>query len=62
MTTYYLALNPKTGNWCISRTKDIAWTTSDTVILDTGTLNPVKAIDIAKQYCRENTGTIVLNT
>lgn len=62
MITYYLAINPKTSNWCISKTKDIAWTTSDNVVLDIGTFSLVKAVEIAKQYCRENPGTIVLNT
>lgn len=62
MQTYFLALNPRTENWCISKTKDIAWTTSDTVILDTGTFNPVNAIEIARQYCRDNPGVAVLNS
>lgn len=35
---YYLAINPKTGNWCISKTKDIAWSTGENVVLDTGTI------------------------
>ncbi|TEB04675.1 hypothetical protein Psch_03437 [Pelotomaculum schinkii] len=51
---YYLAINPQTGNWCISKTKDIAWSTGENVVLDTGTILADKAIEIAKKYSNEN--------
>ncbi|NLI14566.1 MAG: hypothetical protein GX425_18595 [Peptococcaceae bacterium] len=51
---YYLALNPETGNWCVSKTKDIEWSTGDNVVLDTGTILVSKAVEIAREYANEN--------
>jgi hypothetical protein len=64
MKTYYLALNPKTDNWCISKTKDIAWTITgrDNVIADTGSILADKAIAFVREYCRNNPNVVVLNS
>ena len=52
---YYMSINPLTNNWCISKTEDISWTITgiDNLIFDSGWLNISKAVEIIKNYCKE---------
>ena len=52
-TIYYWAINPLTNNWCISKTKEIAWTTSNNLIFDTGWLNIIKYQKAIDKYIEE---------
>jgi len=52
--TYYMAINHKTNNWCLSKTK--YWASSvveNSMIFDSGWLIVTKAEETIKKYCDE---------